>query len=106
MWGAWADAGLRDPSKFNYNDRFTEADAGSPIKNKPNYPIKAIYQVDNTCWVAQGFKPTGDEPHLCPSLQAQPTHQPKAGPTPSSCVPWWACLHIIIPFPTPIPPPK
>jgi hypothetical protein len=104
MWGVWADAGLRDPSKFNYNDRFTEAQAGSPIKNKPDYPIKAIYQVDNTCWVAQGFKPTGDEPHLCPSLEPQPTHQPKAGPTPSLCVPWWACLHII--FPTPIPPPK
>ena len=106
MWGAWADAGLRDPSKFNYNDRFTEADAGSPIKGKPAYPIKAIYQVDNTCWLAQGFNPTGDEPHLCPSLQPQPTHQPKAGPTPASCVPWWACLRIRIPSPTPIPPPK
>ncbi len=104
MWGVWADAGLRDPSKFNYNDRFTEVDAGSPIKNKPDYPIKAIYQVDNTCWAAQGFKPTGDEPHLCPSLEPQPTRQPKAGPTPSLCTPWWVCLHIILP--TPIPPPK
>jgi len=104
MWGVWADAGLRDPSKFNYNDRFTETDAGSPIKNKPYYPIKAIYQVDNTCWAAQGFKPTGDEPHLCPSMEPQPTKQPKAGPTPSICTPWWACLHLVLP--TPIPPPK
>jgi hypothetical protein len=101
MWGVWADAGLRDPSKFNYNDRFTEADAGSPIKNKSYYPIKAIYQVDNTCWAAQGFNPTGEEPHLCPSLEPQPTKQPKPGPTPSSCTPWWLCLHII--FPTPVP---
>lgn len=105
MWGAWADAGLRDPAKFNYNDRFTEADAGSPIKGKQQYPIAAINQVDNTCWVAQGFKPTGEEPHLCPSLQAQPTKSSKPGPTPSSCTPWWVCLHIIITInpPPPIP---
>jgi hypothetical protein len=105
MWGVWADAGLKDPSKFNYNDRFTEADAGSPIKGKPDYPIKAIYQVDNTCWAAQGFKPTGYEPHLCPPLGPQPTRQPRPGPTPSSCTPWWLCFHIVITVkpPPPIP---
>jgi Hint domain len=67
MWGVWADAGLKDPSKFNYNDRFTAAEAGSPIASNPNYPIKAIYAVDNTCWLAFGFKVTGYEPHLCPT---------------------------------------
>jgi hypothetical protein len=66
MWGVWADSGLKDPSKFNYNDRFTLAQAGSPIKNSSDYPVKAIYQVDNTCWSAFGFKVTGFEPHLCP----------------------------------------
>ncbi len=81
MWGVWADAGLRDPGKFNYNDRFTYEQAGSPIKGNVNYPIKAIYQVDNTCWAAFGFKPTGFEPHLCPPLAPQPTKQPKPGPT-------------------------
>jgi hypothetical protein len=105
MWGVWADAGLRDPSKFNYDDRFTEADAGSPIKGKQYYPIKAIYQVDNTCWAALGFKPTGYEPHLCPPLEPQPTKQPKPGPTPSSCTPWWLCIHIIFTVPPPPPVP-
>jgi hypothetical protein len=101
MWGGWADAGLRDPSKFNYNDRFKEEDAGSPEKSEALYPIKAIYQVDNTCWAAVGFKPTGYEPHLCPSLEPQPTKQ-KAEPTPPSCTPWWLCIHIPIIVPTPV----
>jgi hypothetical protein len=86
MWGAWADAGLKDPSKFNYNDRFTFAQAGSPIASNPNYPIKAIYAVDNTCWAAYGFKPTGYEPHICPS-NAPPTKAPKTpgAPPPPAC---------------------
>ena len=68
MWGVWADAGLKDPSKFNYNDRFTNAQAGSPIASSPFYPINAIYAVDNTCRAALGFKPTGYEPGLCPPI--------------------------------------
>lgn len=83
MWGTWADAGLKDPSKFNYNDRFTFAQAGSPIANDPNYPIKAIYAVDNTCWAAVGFKPTGYEPHICPISAPAPVKKaPKTSGTP------------------------
>jgi hypothetical protein len=80
MWGVWADSGLRDPAQFNYNDRFTEEQAGSPEKSEKHYPIESIYQVDNTCWTVVGFKPTGYEPHLCPSLEPRPTRQ-KAAPT-------------------------
>jgi hypothetical protein len=104
MWGVWADAGLRNPAMFNYNDRFTEPDAGSPEKSEKYYPIKAIYQVDNTCWAAVGFKPNGYEPHLCPSLEPQPTKH-KLSPTPSSCTPWWACFPILIITLPPPPPP-
>ena len=81
MWGAWADAGLGDPGLFNYNDRYPEELAGSPEKSEKYYPINAIFQVDNTCWPAYGFKPGGYEPHLCPSLEPQPTKH-KAAPTP------------------------
>ena len=92
MWGIWADSGLSDPSQFNYNDRFTEEQAGSPEKSEKHYPIKAIYEADNTCWPTQGFKPTGYEPHLCPSLEPQPTRV-KSSPTdqPQGCTPWWLC---------------
>ena len=81
MWGVWADAGLKDPGMFNYNDRFTYAQAGSPIAGNPYYPIKAIYAVDNTCRAAYGFNPTGDEPLLCP-VNPQPTPTPRPTPTP------------------------
>ena len=84
MWGVWADGGLKDPSKFNYNDRFTLKQAGSPLKSSSDYPIKAIYQVDNTCWPAYGFSPTGYEPHLCPSNAPPSTKKPHTlvSPTP------------------------
>jgi hypothetical protein len=86
MWGVWADGGLKDPSKFNYNDRFTLKQAGSPLKSSPDYPIKAIYQVDNSCWPAYGFSPTGYEPHLCPSNAPPSTkkaHTPQATSVPT-----------------------
>lgn len=86
LWGAWADAGLKDPAQFSYNDRFTEEQAGSPEKSEAYYPIKAVYQVDNTCWAPFGFNPTGYEPHLCPP-PAPPTKGPKTpqpGPTPTN----------------------
>ncbi len=63
-----------------------EADAGSPEKSEQYYPIKAIYEVDNTCWVAVGFKPTGEEPHLCPSTAPPATRKPKPIPTPPTPV--------------------
>lgn len=85
MWGAVADSGLRDPSKFNYNDRFTEDKAGSPEKSEKFYPIKAIFQVDNTCWEAIGFKSTGEEPRICPQQEPRP-RKPKAPPPPECAI--------------------
>ncbi len=108
MWGVWADAGLKDPSKFNYNDRFTLLQAGSPVKGNSDYPIKALYQVDNTCWSAFGFKPTGEEPHLCPPLQPAATKAPKATQAacsavkPASCTGVWLgppICQCVIPIP-------
>jgi hypothetical protein len=92
MWGVWADAGIRDPSKFNYNDRFVESDAGSPEKSEKYYPINAISQVDNTCWNAVGFKPNGYEPHLCPTEEPPKPRHEKSEPTPSVCHPLIQCL--------------
>jgi hypothetical protein len=85
MWGAWADAGLKDPSKFNYNDRFTAAQAGSPIAGTPYYPINAIFAVDNTCRAPFGFNPTGYEPGLCPTTPTPSTKKP--GPPPTATLP-------------------
>jgi len=87
MWGVWADAGLKNPGMFNYNDRFTFAQAGSPLDNNPNYPINAIYAVDNTCRSAYGFKPTGLEPLLCPTNAPAAPAAPGATPKPGATLP-------------------
>ena len=84
MLGVMADAGLKDPKQLDYVDRFTFADAGSPIRGNKFYPLKALYAVDNVCRQAFGFKTTGYEPQLCPAQEPQPTKKPKAtsAPTP------------------------
>jgi hypothetical protein len=66
MMGVMTDAGLKDVSRLDYVNRFTEAEAGSPVRNKQHYPLKILHSVDNTCREAFGFSPTGFEPRLCP----------------------------------------
>src|SRR5271157_404013 len=75
MWGAWTQMGGLHPELFDYNDHFTLAQAGNPYPGNPNYPIKALAELDNTCRWAIGFSPTGNEPGLCP-LPATATPQP------------------------------
>ncbi|MEW6029055.1 MAG: hypothetical protein AB1554_06170 [Chloroflexota bacterium] len=67
MWTAWASRDLFKPAWFDYNDHFTQSQAGSPDKSDiANYPINAIAALDNTCrgWI--GFEPTGFEVGICP----------------------------------------
>ena len=66
MWSVWADDGLKAPELRDYNDRFTEEEAGSPYPGSPLYPIKALYLIDTTCRSYFGFTPTGKEPGICP----------------------------------------
>jgi len=76
MYGVFADAGLKDVSQLDYVDRFTEAEAGSPIRDKKDYyPLKALHSFDNTCREAHGFDAEGYEPMLCPR-EILPTAQP------------------------------
>jgi hypothetical protein len=77
MLGVIADAGLKDPKKLDYVDRFTIAEAGSPVRDNKNYPLKALFAVDNVCRAPFGFKPTGYEPQLCPSTAPPATKKPK-----------------------------
>jgi hypothetical protein len=104
MLGVMSDAGLKDVTKLDYVDRFTEAEAGSPVKDKQYYPLKALFAVDNTCQEAFGFKPLGDDSKLCPRPDAQPTKRPGSGSTePTGCQPppggcgagyyWWPDPH-------------
>ena len=66
MVGVVADAGLKDISKFDYNDTFKEAEAGSSVRNNRYYPVGSLYAVDNTCWEAYGIQTPASEPKFCP----------------------------------------
>ena len=83
MWSPWADAGLNNPAQFNYNDRMTLLEAGSPVKENPYYPVKALFSMDNSCRAYIGFSPTGYEPLLC--FYEQPT--PTLGPGDNASIP-------------------
>jgi len=78
MVGVVSDAGLKDISKFDYNDHFSEAEAGSPVRGKAHYPLASLYAMDNTCWEAFGFQSTGYEPKICPPI-LQPINKPSDG---------------------------
>jgi hypothetical protein len=90
VWGAWAiDPGMFHPGWFDYNDHFTQSDAGSPVKElKQFYPLKDLYLVDNTCRWGSSFTPKASVPGVCP-VPPTPTPQPghvvvTPGPTPTA----------------------
>lgn len=67
MWSVFSSDGAAgfDPSLFNTHDKISEIEAGSPVKSNPNYPLKALAAMDNTCRVPLGFEATGAEPLGC-----------------------------------------
>ena len=81
MLGVISDAGLKDNQKLDYVDRFTEAEAGSPVRDKEYYPLGALFAVDNSCREAFGFKSNGYEPQICPK-EPPPPREPGAPPPP------------------------
>lgn len=76
IWLPWSDVGMLDWSLFEFNDHFTLEQAGSPMREDvKNYPLKALWGVDNTCRVPSGFTPTGTLPGLCQNydpIQSKP----------------------------------
>jgi hypothetical protein len=81
LWSVWADIGVQKPEWFDYNDRLTVSQAGSPMKGQADYPLKALAAVDNTCRMSFGFTLIGDEPGACPVFQPTATLTPTRTPT-------------------------
>jgi hypothetical protein len=84
LWGAWTMApAMLHPDWFDYNDRYTQAEAGSPLLELTQYyPPKALFELDNTCRWAVGFTPIGTEPGVCP-VPPTPTPKPTSTPKPT-----------------------
>ncbi|MDX1600608.1 MAG: hypothetical protein R3191_03735 [Anaerolineales bacterium] len=65
LWSVWAQIGSGDPSSFDFVDRFTPSEAGSPLADSEHYPLDQLAAVDNTCRMYHGFTPSGTEPGIC-----------------------------------------
>lgn len=62
----WAGNSLLDPALFDINDHYTHEQAGAADPGLDVfYPIKEVFEIDNSCRMAVGFEPTGQEPGLC-----------------------------------------
>ncbi len=65
MWSVDSSSSPLNPSLLYYQDSYTAEEAGSANNADPNYPIKAVAEMDNTCRVPLGFQATGSEPLGC-----------------------------------------
>jgi len=83
LWGAWTfDPAMFHADWFDYNDHFTQAQAGSPLVELTQYyPLKAFYGADDTCRWVVGFNPTGNEPGICPVPPTPAPQLPQPRPT-------------------------
>jgi hypothetical protein len=83
---AWADSGLADPAKYDFNDAFSEEQAGSATKTNALYPVNQLNLMDSTCWIAYNYAASGKELGGCYQLQPTvvvPTPPPTTVPCPS-----------------------
>jgi hypothetical protein len=68
--GGWAGTDALNPAWFDLNDHFTYEEAGAADPGfELFYPIKELAQLDNTCRIAIGSIPAGNEPGLCQTIQ-------------------------------------
>lgn len=65
MWSVLTSDAAIDPALLYYNDSFTPEQAGAANTDDPNYPIKELAAMDNTCRVPLGFQAAGNEPLGC-----------------------------------------
>ncbi len=65
MWSVLSSHTAIDPAKLYYQDYFTAGQAGAANTDDPNYPIKDLAAMDNTCRVPLGFQAIGTEPLGC-----------------------------------------
>ena len=88
LWGAWADNGLRNATMLDHNDTMGPGEAGSPINTDDNYPLNALYNLDNTCRLPYGFEQMGANfPGMC--ITQAPAPEPEPNKTTCVCVYWF-----------------
>jgi len=87
MWSVLSSDVAIDPALLYYHDHFTPEEAGAANTDDPNYPIKDLAAVDNTCRVPLGFQAIGTEPLGCyvKSGEVEKKATPSADGAASTC---------------------
>lgn len=104
--GVWAGRTL-DPALFDFNDKFTQEQAGAAIKSFAYYPIQALAELDKACRVSIGGVAIGDNLGLCQTYapQTNPSApQPSSSCQPIACPSGWgfdtaSCTCVLLPPP-------
>lgn len=65
FWNVWASGTKLAPSKFDLQDTMTIVQAGAANAENPNYPIKGLATIDNSCRLPFGYEALGSEPMGC-----------------------------------------
>jgi hypothetical protein len=65
MWSVLTSDVAINPATIYYHDHFAPEEAGAANTDDPNYPLKKLAAIDNTCRVPLGFQATGNEPMGC-----------------------------------------
>jgi len=68
IWRVWLEGEIFHPGWVEYNDRISLAKAGSPYLYSPNYPLKALASLDNTCLNFFGGETKQPQPGFCDTL--------------------------------------
>lgn len=87
MWSALTSDTAIDPTTLYYHDHFSAEQAGAANSDDPNYPLKDLAAVDNTCRVPLGFQAVGKEPLGCyvKGGEAEAKATPSADGASSTC---------------------
>ncbi|MCD4673999.1 MAG: hypothetical protein K8R77_15155 [Anaerolineaceae bacterium] len=85
LWGAWTFVDEAHPEWFDHHDRFTLEEAGSPLEDNPQYPLKAFFGADNTCRALSGLTPTSQLPGMCPMTVPQASGGEERCPAENCC---------------------
>jgi len=68
IWRVWLEGVIFQPGWVEYNDRISLAEAGSPYRYSPNYPLKNLASMDNTCLHFFGGEVNQPQPGFCDTI--------------------------------------
>jgi hypothetical protein len=66
IWRPFTDGAVFSEKAYDLQVNYTLEQAGSPYGNEPDYPLKDVFAVDNTCRAASGYVPVDAGTGLCP----------------------------------------